>query len=158
VNNWSSYVMALVASGILAGVAGGLTVVQSRNFFILNEFNFYRGLGIFTIVVLGGLGSIGGAIAGAVYIFGVDYFVPQSAQWAKFLASGLGELLVLMLLPGGVGAAFGDLRDAGLRWVARRRGIRVPSLLADTLVVEPTVMPPDAPETMAQAEAVGVQP
>ncbi len=158
ISTWSSYVMALVASGILAGVAGGLTVIQSRNFFILNEFNFFRGLAVFTIVVLGGLGSIGGAIAGSVYIFGIDYFVPQSAQWAKYLASGIGELLVLMLLPGGVGAAFGDLRDGGLRWVARRRGIRVPSLLADTLVVEETVIDAHTPATVAQAEAVGVQP
>jgi len=150
--------MALVASGILAGVAGSLTVIQSKNFFILNEFNFYRGLGVFTIVVVGGLGSIGGAIAGAVYIFGIDYFVPQSAQWARYLASGLGELLVLMLLPGGIGAALGDLRDAYLRWVARRRGIRVPSLVADTLVVGESVADAHAPEVMAQAEAIGVQP
>ncbi|HEY1738430.1 MAG TPA: ABC transporter permease, partial [Acidimicrobiia bacterium] len=135
VSSWSAYITALVVSGIMAGVAGGLTVTQSRNFFILNEFNFYQGLAIFTIVVLGGLGSIGGGIAGAVFILGINYFVPASAEWAKFLASGLGELLVLMLLPGGLGAAAGDLRDAGLRWVARRRHIRVPSLLADTLVV-----------------------
>ncbi|HEY3834728.1 MAG TPA: ABC transporter permease [Acidimicrobiia bacterium] len=157
IGSWSAYITALVVSGIMAGVAGGLTVTQSRNFFILNEFNFYQGLAIFTIVVLGGLGSIGGGIAGAVFILGINYFVPASAEWAKFLASGLGELLVLMLLPGGLGAAAGDLRDAGLRWVARRRNIRVPSLLADTLVVE-TVVGADAPEAMAQAEAVGVQP
>lgn len=154
----SSYVMALAVSGIMAGVAGALTVIQSRNFFILNEFNFFRGLGVFTIVVLGGLGSIGGAILGAVYIFGIDYFVPQSAQWAKYLASGLGELLVLMLLPGGLGAACGDLRDAALRWVARRRGIRVPSLLADTFVAKETIVDAHAPSAMAEAEAVGVQP
>ncbi len=157
IGSWGAYVTALVVSGIMAGVAGGLTVIQSRNFFILNEFNFFRGLAIFTIVVLGGLGSIGGGIAGAVYILGVDYFVPASAQWAKFLASGLGELLILMLLPGGLGAAAGDLRDAYLRWVARRRNIRVPSLLADTRVEE-TVVGADAPEEMAKAEAVGVQP
>jgi len=102
--------------------------------------------------------EIGGAIAGAVYIFGIDYFVPQSAQWAKYLASGLGMLLVLMLLPGGIGAALGDLRDAGLRWVARRRGIRVPSLLADTRVVEETVVGIDAAEQMVEAESIGVQP
>ncbi len=154
----SSYVMALTTSGIMAGVAGALTVIQSRNFFILNEFNFYRGLSVFSIVVLGGLGSIGGAIAGSVYIWGIDYFVPASAQWAKYLASGLGVLLVLMLLPGGIGAAAGDLRNGALRWVARRRGIRVPSLLADTLVVEETVIDAHAPADIAQAESVGVQP
>ena len=42
-----------------------------------------------------------------------------------------------MLMPGGLGAAFGDARDGALRWYARRKGIRVPSLVADTLVEAP---------------------
>jgi hypothetical protein len=40
-------------------------------------------------------------------------------------------------MPGGLGAALGDARDGALRWYARRRGIRVPSLVADTLVEPP---------------------
>jgi len=59
---------------------------------------------------------------------------------------------VLILLPGGLGAAAGDVRDAGLRWVAKRRGIRVPSLVADTRVEE-VVVAADAPEAMAEAES-----
>ncbi len=88
------------------------------------------------MAVVGGLGSIGGAVLGAVYVKGIQYFLTQP-QWA-FLSTGFGLLLVLMLMPGGLGAAVGDLRDGVLRWYARRRGIRVPSLLADTRVeVEP---------------------
>ena len=36
-------------------------------------------------------------------------------------STGAGLLLVLMLLPGGLGAAFGDARDGVLRWYARRK-------------------------------------
>jgi len=56
-------------------------------------------------------------------------------------------------VPGGLGAALGDARDAALRWYARRRGIRVPSLLADTRVIEPVADPlPDKPaELIADA-------
>jgi hypothetical protein len=45
-------------------------------------------------------------------------------------------LVVLWVLPGGLGGLFYRLRDHGLRWVARRRGLVVPSLLADVRVVE----------------------
>jgi hypothetical protein len=86
------------------------------------------------MVVVGGLGSISGAILGATFVYGVQYFLP--AQYA-FLATGAGLLLVLMLMPGGLGATFGDARDGALRWYARRKGIRVPSLVADTLVEAP---------------------
>ena len=60
-------------------------------------------------------------------------------------------LLVLLLMPGGLGAALGDARDGALRWYARRRGIRVPSLLADTRVIEP--IPAAAVEAEADAQA-----
>ena len=92
-------------------------------------------LRIFAMVVVGGLGSISGAVLGAVFVYGVQYFLPS--EYA-FLATGAGLLLVLLLVPGGLGAMFGDARDGVLRWYARRKGIRVPSLLADTLV-EPTI-------------------
>ena len=36
--------------------------------------------------------------------------------------------------PGGLGAMFARMRDAALRWYAVRKGIRVPSLVADTRV------------------------
>ena len=77
------------------------------------------------MVVIGGLGSIPGALLGATYVRGVDYFLP--AQW-QFLATGAGLLLVLMILPGGLGAVLYDIRDWLLRKVAKRRGLVVPSL------------------------------
>ena len=46
------------------------------------------------------------------------------------------------MLPGGLGAAVGDARDGALRWYARRKGIRVPSLLADTPQLEHAVQGP----------------
>ncbi len=46
-------------------------------------------------------------------------------------------LLVLMVMPGGIGQAIFAARDNVLRWVANRRGIIVPSLLADKQGVTP---------------------
>jgi len=151
------YVTALVTSGLLAGIAGALSVEQSRQFFI-GDFEFFKGLGVFSMVVVGGLGSIGGAIVGAVYFRGIAYFVPADVQWLRFLTTGFGLLIVLMLLPGGLGASAGDLRDSALRWYARRRGIRVPSLLADTRVVSAEPAVPAAPAPEAPAGEVMVRP
>jgi hypothetical protein len=66
---------------------------------------------------------------------GADFFLPLDWQ---FLATGIGLLAVLLLLPSGLGGLLADLRDGALRRVARRRGIVVPSLLADVRVDDGT--------------------
>jgi hypothetical protein len=52
-------------------------------------------------------------------------------QQSQFLATGLGVLVLLWIMPGGLAQGFYGIRDALLRWVAERRGIVVPSLVAD---------------------------
>ncbi len=50
---------------------------------------------------------------------------------APLLGSGLGLILVLLLFKGGLSGALYQVRDDLLRRVAERRGILVPSLVAD---------------------------
>lgn len=126
----NALMLAFAISGFLAGVAGALFVLQQQ-LLVSQTFTPDVSLRIFAMVVVGGLGSISGAVLGATFVYGVQYFLPS--EWA-FLATGAGLLLVLLLVPGGLGALFGDARDGVLRWYARRNGIRVPSLLADTRV------------------------
>ena len=125
-------------SGFMAAFAGVLYVHHQSGLgtaaFLPNE-----SLTAFSMVVIGGLGSLSGALIGAFYVRGAQYFLP--GNWAQ-LASGAGLLLVLMILPGGIGAAMADVRDGYLRWVARRRNILVPSLLADRKADEPVVIRP----------------
>ena len=103
---------------------------------------------LFSMVVIGGLGSLPGAILGAIYVRGAEFFLP--AQY-ELLASGMGILLLLMFLPEGLGGLVYRLRDGFLRWVARRRSILVPSLLADVRVEEPH----DAVLVVAEEAALG---
>jgi branched-chain amino acid transport system permease protein len=150
-------VVAFATSGFISGVAGALFIHQQRALDLAN-FQPQAGLRVFSMVVVGGLGSMGGAIAGAIYVQGIDWFLPS--EWS-FLATGAGMLIVLMLLPGGLGGAMGDLRDAALRWFARRRGIRVPSLVADTMVAPPSpaILGTDAePAGTAPSEPVMAEP
>ena len=132
-------------SGFFAGVAGGLFVLQ-QNALDASNFSATEGLRVFSAVVVGGLGSIGGAVLGAAFVKATQYFMP--APW-DFLASGLGLLLVLLVLPGGLGAACGRARDELLRLRARRAGIRVPSLVADTRVDEEPAITTEAAVTAA---------
>ncbi len=126
----TALLLAFSVSGFIAGVAGALFVLHQQ--LLVNQtFTPDVSLAIFAMVVVGGLGSISGAVLGATFVYGVQYFLPPEYE---FLATGAGLLLVLLLVPGGLGAMFGDARDGLLRMYARRKGIRVPSLLADTLV------------------------
>jgi len=90
-----------------------------------------RSLEVFAMVVIGGLGSLPGALLGATYVLSADFFLPN--RW-QFLATGAGLLLVLLIFPSGLGGVLADVRDAALRRVAKRRHLVVPSLLADVRV------------------------
>jgi branched-chain amino acid transport system permease protein len=135
-------------SGFLAAIAGVL-LVQQQHGLDVTMFAPAESLQAFSMVVIGGLGSISGAILGAVYVRGANWLLPT--EW-QFLATGAGLLLVLLVLPGGLGAALADLRDGALRGVARRRDIVVPSLVADRRV-EP-VAAADATIDPAAVEAM----
>lgn len=119
---------AFALSGFLAAVAGCLLVHVNRGY-DEGPFVAAESLGIFTAAVVGGLGSLAGAILGALYLNGGTWFLP--APW-NLLPSAVGVLLVLMILPGGLGNLLYRGRDAVLRRLAIRKGIVVSSLLADT--------------------------
>ncbi len=139
---------AFAISGFLAAYAGGLLVHHQQSIEI-SSFVPGESLKVFTMVVIGGLGSIPGAVIGAVYVRGIEYFLP--AGW-RFLASGIGLLIVLMVIPAGLGPALYGLRDRALRLIARRRGIVVPSLVADVAAAEPS-QPPARRSTPRHTEA-----
>lgn len=118
---------AFLISGAIAGFAGSLYVVSQQGV-ATDAFAPEVSLRLFSMVVIGGLGSMPGAILGAVYIRGAEFFLPPG--WT-LIASGAGILLLLMFVPEGLGGLVYRVRDAYLRRVARRRDLVVPSLLAD---------------------------
>ena len=58
---------------------------------------------------IGGLGSVPGALLGALFVRGVTWWLP--VEW-QILATGAGMLVVLLVFRGGLGAALADARDA----------------------------------------------
>ena len=129
----ASQLTAFALSGLLAGLAGGLYVFHQHGVSdtaLVPENN----LKLFSIAIVGGLGSVPGALLGAAYLTFVDYSSFTREELSRLFASGIGVLLILMIKPSGLGGAMYDARDALLRVVARRRGIVVPSLLADVRI------------------------
>ena len=119
---------AFAISGFIAALAGGMLVHHQQVLspaLVAPEQN----LAVFTAAVVGGLGSVVGAVLGAVFLQGGGWFLPDEL---RLLATGAGVLIVLLVLPGGFAALVYRARDLWLRSVARRNRVVSPSLLADS--------------------------
>jgi branched-chain amino acid transport system permease protein len=116
-----------VFSGALAGIAGGLHVLLLHGA-RLGSYQPVQSLEVFSMAVIGGLGSVGGVLIG---VFSLRALETSVSAGYRLLVTGAGLFVVLLVLPGGVGQAVTALRDRYLRFVANRRGIIVPSLVAD---------------------------
>ena len=116
-------------SGFLAAFAGAL-YAHHQHAVAASAFTPDQSIQMFLTAVIGGLGSVGGVVSGPVYFGLFTTFLQKYA----FLASATGVLLVLLVIPGGLGGVLFSARDAFLRRVAIRHRLFVPSLLADYLV------------------------
>ena len=124
-------------SGFYAALAGGLFAIH-QNDVTPSAFTVQKGLEIFVMVVIGGLGSVPGVLLGATF-YGASqlFFTSVVAR----LANGFLGLTLLMIIPGGLGQVLFGWRDAALRFIAKRRGVIVPSLVADVRVEESVLLP-----------------
>jgi branched-chain amino acid transport system permease protein len=116
--------LAFLVSGAIAGFAGALFVVQQEG---VNNGSFTADINIalFSMVVIGGLGSMPGVVIGAAYVWSTQYFLP--AGWSV-IASGGGILFLLIFLPEGLGGLLYDVRDRLLRLLAAHKHLTVGGL------------------------------
>ena len=149
INPTRTRLAAFAFSGFFAALAGAL-LAHVQGVVDPAIFTPERSLEIFSMAVIGGLTSVGGAFAGATYVVGFRYFLPDYS----LLASGVGMLLLLIFFPGGLSEVGFTLRDAFLRRLAATKRIHVPSLVADSRqgVVEPE--PEEADVVAGAAESV----
>lgn len=115
-------------SGFLAALAGAF-IAYHQHGLPLAAFSETQSLEVFTMTVMGGLGSVAGPLLGAAYSGALLVFETSPVVRAFFL--GFGGLALLLLFPGGLSQLAYGGRDAFLRRVAKRNRIVVPSLVAD---------------------------
>ncbi|HEY5888989.1 MAG TPA: ABC transporter permease [Acidimicrobiales bacterium] len=150
-------ITAFSISGFLAALAGGL-FVHHQQAFGPDTYAPFGGFLVFTMVVIGGLGSALGVLLGAAYLeltyrFAKD--LPGDVGIWRLLSNSLGVLLVLMILPSGIGGLVYRLRDGALRWTARRRGLVVPSFVEAATDEEPAILEASVVRTDALVEVEG---
>jgi ABC-type branched-subunit amino acid transport system ATPase component len=111
---------AFALAGFIAGLGGALlggvavTIAYGERFFtVADSFN------VVAIAVIGGLGSLAGAVTGALWVIGLPAFWPNN-QTVLLLTSGIGLLIVLLYFPGGFTQLGYSLRGMILRWLEQR--------------------------------------
>ncbi len=109
---------AFVISGVIAGIGGALLAQGSENFSVAT-YTTGESFNVFISAVIGGLGMLGGAFLGALYLRGTRWFITDPA-W-QLLSTGVGVLFVLLVLPGGLGSLWVKLRDHGVRLLTGHR-------------------------------------
>ena len=112
---------AFAISGWIAGIAGGLFVglITTTS---PGDYPASESLRVISIVVIGGLSSIPGALLGAFWVVGLPRLFNNSAEVA-LLTSGAGLLVLLLYFPGGLVQVLYSLRDAAFAAIAHRRPI-----------------------------------
>ena len=105
---------AYAITGMMAGAAGFLFIdaIGSGD---PSSFPPVNSLALLAAAVIGGLGSLPGALIGGTYIFAVQYFAaqffPQQAAVISLLSTGIGLLALVLFLPGGLIRPLNQLRD-----------------------------------------------
>ena len=115
---------AFVLAGTIAGVAGALHAVALQS---VGEASYpsSASLLLFSMAVIGGSSSIGGTLAGVALVRWLGYLFPRY----EILVTGVGLLVILMVLPGGLAQAFQQIRDRFAVLFAKLHGVP----LAETL-------------------------
>jgi branched-chain amino acid transport system permease protein len=127
-------VTAFAISGFMAAFAGVLLAYAQHGVDPV-AYSSQAGVSVFLMTLIGGLGSLAGPIAGALYLGGLRILggTAVGSFTSVLLNPGLGVIALLWLVPGGVIQAVHNVRDAWLRRIADRHRIVVPSLFADRL-------------------------
>ena len=102
--------VAFALSGFMAGCAG-VTYALIEQRLKAGLFSADQSILVVSMVVIGGLGSIEGALLGAAYLIGIPAAFGRGAT-VQFLTSGVGLLLFLLYLPQGLAGVLTRTTDA----------------------------------------------
>ncbi len=107
-------------AGAIAGL-GGVVIGHSQSQLTVNSFPSSAGIDVVALTIIGGLTVTSGPIVGAFIIIGIPALIGLSIPGQAALA--IGWLLVVVMLPGGLGGVFAKVRDTFYDSMARRAGI-----------------------------------
>jgi ABC-type branched-subunit amino acid transport system permease subunit len=126
--------VAFALAGFIAACAG-VVYAYAHQRYVSTNFAPDNSFTMVTMAVIGGLGSIPGALLGAFAVFGIPVLVrgSEASQLIQFLVGGAGGLFVLLFMPRGIAGLVYDVRDVVVTRVLRR---------LDRLPLPPRIVPP----------------
>lgn len=101
VNTFKYRLLAFATSAVMAGIVGMINAAQIFNAFPSPNFDVQTTVMVFIMVILGGLGSIPGAILGAI-AFTVPPFLLQQFVFYKYLVISIVLIAVMVFRPEGL--------------------------------------------------------
>jgi branched-chain amino acid transport system permease protein len=108
-------ILAFVLAAVYAGLAGGL-YAGYVHYVSPDQFSNQQAVLFFTMLLAGGIGSIGGAVVGALTLTGLPELLRFLGEWYMVLY-GVGVILIIVLMPRGiVGLARELSAHARTRW------------------------------------------
>jgi len=113
----STKVVTFAISAGYAGVGGALSGILV-GYISPESITLAISIALLTGIVVGGLGTIAGAVIGGVFVQFLPYYSNEISQAAPGVVYGVIIILIMILAPGGI---IGLLRRFGA-WTARRRG------------------------------------
>lgn len=120
VNGVEARLAVFVLAGVFAGAAGAVHAVMLSS---VGEGSYpaINSLLLFSMAVIGGISSVGGTLAGVALVSWLGHVLP--GEQYRILLTGVGLLLILMVVPGGLRQVYDQLRGRFAQWAARRRGV-----------------------------------
>jgi len=109
--------MAFMLSGFVAGYAG-VCLAFATGRFSTDTFDPTVSLLVVSMVVIGGLDSIPGAVLGALYLVGLPAIFGTTST-TQLLTSGIGLMAFILYLPGGMAQVMHQVGDLATALVAR---------------------------------------
>jgi ABC-type branched-subunit amino acid transport system ATPase component/ABC-type branched-subunit amino acid transport system permease subunit len=140
--------IAFASGGFIAGFGGALLgglavdIAFSQRFFTVED-----SLSVVAMAVIGGLGSLTGAVTGALWVVGLPSFWPTNTEIPLFTSS-IGLLIILLYIPGGFTQIGYWARGNVLRWLEKR----LPEAASKTATAPPASL------TRAPSEVVATNP
>lgn len=111
---------AFAVAGFIAGLGGALLGAVNTTFSpAARYFRVEDSLALVSMAVIGGLGSLSGAVIGALWVVGLPTFWPDN-DLVPLFTSSIGLLIILLYIPGGFVQIGYWARDSLLRFLEQR--------------------------------------
>jgi ABC-type branched-subunit amino acid transport system ATPase component/ABC-type branched-subunit amino acid transport system permease subunit len=133
-------------AGFFAGIGGAL-YGHALSRIGSSTFPTSASIAVVVMTVIGGLSLLSGPLIGALFVIGVPAFLPLDS--AGLAASALGQLLIIMYLPAGLGGLAEPLRDRIVKALGRRAGLDVDAAYSEVATAAGSTGAPEVRERTA---------